>query len=322
MLTLAAALIAGCSASTPPPAHGRVVVALTIDWEGADLAEEDLDALDELRQTLGGVPLTHFVSPAYFTKQSPDPGALDTLTRAVHTGDELAVHLHAWRSLAKASGVEPKLSPSFLTGTDEVLAFEDGDAGFDTDLDVYTVAELRAILRTSRALLQQTWIPISNTFRAGGYLATPKVMQAIHDEGFTVDSSAIDDRHLDQPIDNPWPMRLEEIWPAAKTKTRPFFVETPSGPLLEMPIGAIADYATTEEIATVLDRAHAELEKTPDRDVFVVLGFHLETASSFARRLTDALEAIRGRRGALVQEMVFVTVEKAAELGAPPRPPT
>ena len=305
-------VIVACTSNAPVPTKPSVVVALTIVWEGDDLAPEGLDSLEELRRVLGAVPLTHFVSPAYFTKDSPDPGARETLTQALHTGDELAVHLHAWRSLAKASGVEPKLSPSFLTGTDEVLAFEDGDAGFDTDLDVYTVPELRHLVRTARALLQQTWFPISTTFRAGGYLATPKVLQAIADEGFTVDSSAVDHRHLDQPVTNAMPMRLAEIWPTVDTRTQPFYVETPSGPMLEMPIAAIADYATADEIAGILTRAHGELAKT-GRDVFVVLAFHLETASQFADRLTDALKAIRSQ-AAFVSDLRFVTVAQAAAL--------
>ena len=92
-----------------------------------------------------------------------------TISGIPRPGDELAMHLHAWKSLATAASIEPKLSPSFLTGTDKLLEFEDGDVGFDTDLDAYTGPELRALLRTSRKLLEQTKLPISKSFRAGGY---------------------------------------------------------------------------------------------------------------------------------------------------------
>src|SRR5215213_3511846 len=60
---------------------GRVVVALTIDWEGAYLSTEGLEALDELRKGLGPVPLTHFVSAAYFTKAEPDTTVTSTIQR-------------------------------------------------------------------------------------------------------------------------------------------------------------------------------------------------------------------------------------------------
>src|SRR4051812_18484027 len=117
---LVAALVVRCSPSSPTraPKKGHIVVAFTVDWEGAYLSPEGLDAFDAVRKTLGEVPITHFVSAGYFTKDTPDPTIVETLTAAIRKTDELAVHLHAWRSLAKASGVTPKLAPSFLTGTD------------------------------------------------------------------------------------------------------------------------------------------------------------------------------------------------------------
>jgi hypothetical protein len=317
-----AALVIGSACSSPAPAKGRIVVALTIDWEGAYLSPDGLDALDELRRGLGPLPLTHFVSAAYFTKDRPDPAAAATLTAAVHQGDEVAVHLHAWRSLAKASGLEPKLSPSFLTGTDKLLEFEDGDVGFDTDLDAYSVPELRAILRTSRRVLEQTHLPISKTFRAGGYLGTPKVLQAIREEGFTVDCSATDYRQLDEWKDEVLPQRIKAIWPGMDTTSQPRFVSAPGGPLLEMPIAAFTDYATATEIVAVFDAAYTRWHKDPGQDVFVVLGFHLETAHDFASRLGEALANVRGRRE-LANRLVFTTVESAAERAqrtAPPAP--
>lgn len=309
-----AATVVGCSSSSapPPPAKGRIVVALTIDWEGAYLSPDGLDALDELRRGLGPIPMTHFVSAAYFTKDRPDPAAGATIAKAIVDGDELAVHLHAWRSLAKASGLSPKLSPSFLTGTDKLLEFEDGDLGFDTDLDAYGVPELRAMLRTSRRLLGQTRVAVSSSFRAGGYLGTPKVLQAIREEGFTVDSSAADYRQLDERKDEVLPKRIRAIWPGVETTSQPWRVDAPGAPLLEMPVSALADYATTAEIIAVFEAAYARLQKGPGRDVFVVLGFHLETAADFAGRIREAIEKVRQRRE-IADELVFTSVTKAAD---------
>ena len=320
--TLALALaIAGCSSSSSSssPRKGRLVVALTIDWEGAYLSLEGLDALDELRAAVADAPLTHFVSAAYFTKPTPDPELATTIAEAVRPGDELAVHLHAWKSLAVASDLTPKLAPSFLSGTHEVLEFEDGDVGFDTDLDAYDVTELRALLRTSRRLLGQLRLPVSSSFRAGGYLGTPKVLQAIHDEGFTVDSSATDHRQLDERADA-LPARIKAIWPAVEATTQPFMIRARSGELLEMPIAAFADYTTADEIIGVVEAAHARLAAQPTRDVFVVLGFHLETAADFAGRLREALTTLRARPE-LAAALVFMTVEKAAQLARPTATP-
>ncbi len=314
MVAVAAAAIGGCSSpsSPPPAAKGRVVVAVTIDWEGAYISIDGLDAMDELRRVLGPAPITHFVSAAYFTKDRPEPTAAASIREAVRDGDELAVHLHAWRSLARASGLTPKLAPSFLTGTDKLLEFEDGDVGFDTDLDAYGVPELRALVRTSRRLLEQTRLPIGKSFRAGGYLGTPKVLQAIREEGFTVDSSATDHRQLDERKDEVLPKRIAAIWPGVDTATQPWLVDARGGPILELPVAAFADYASAAEIAAVIEAAHARLRANPARDVFVVLGFHQETAEDFGGRVREAIERVRARPE-LAADLVFTSVAAAAE---------
>ncbi|MEJ7599667.1 MAG: hypothetical protein WKG01_17300 [Kofleriaceae bacterium] len=320
---MALAIGACSSRSAPAPATGRVIVALTIDWEGAYLSPEGLDALEQLRTRFAGAPLTHYISAAYFTKQEQDPKAVSWIQEAVQQGDELAVHLHAWRTLAKASGIEPKLAPSFLSGTDKLMEFEDGDVGFDVDLDAYGVAELRSMVKTSRRLLEQLKLPLSKTFRAAGYLGTPKVLQAIHDEGFTVDSSATDHRQLDERADEVLPKRIHAIWPKVDTQSQPFSIQVPGGQLLEMPIAAFADYATSAEMIVIFDAALARLRATPTKDVFVVLGFHQETAEEFGGRLADAIEQVRARKE-LADVTTFTTLENAAErarkvLAAPPK---
>lgn len=298
-------MLAACLAACAPPDRGRIVVAVTVDWEGAALTPDGLDALDSMRHRLGPVPLTHFVSAAYFTKPHPDPDAAKTIGHEIRPDDELAVHLHAWRSLVVASGVAPKISPSFLTGTDQLLAFEDGDAGFDTDLDAYTVADLRVMLRTSRKQLAQIPHPVSTAFRAGGYLGTPKVVQALHDEGFTVDSSAIGSRQLGEAPDAVLSRRLAEVWPDLEPSTRPWLLRPG---LLELPITALADYATADQIAAAIEAARVRRRADPRRDVIVVLGCHLETADDFAGRIAEALS----RSGVRGDDVVFATISSAA----------
>jgi len=290
-----------CACSTTPPAAsgGKIITAITLDWEGAELAPESFTALAQLRKAIGPAPITHFVSAAYFGK---DKQAGPKIAAAIQPGDELAVHLHAWRSLAVASGIAPRVSPSFLTGTDEVVELE-GDAGFDTDLDTYDVPALRALLRTSRKLLEQTHVRVSHSFRAGGYLATPKVLLAARDEGFTVDSSAVDRRALADAKEEELAARLGALWPNVDASTQPV-VREPG--LLEMPIAGVTDYVSATDIVQTFERARARLRSQPDRDVFVVLAFHLETAPDYAARLQEAL--------AKVGAVQYVTIEEAAEL--------
>jgi hypothetical protein len=174
------------------------------------------------------------------------------------------------------------------------------------------VPELRVLLRTSRRLLAQTHNPVSKTFRAGGYLGTPKVLQAIREEGFTVDSSAMDFRQLDERKDEVLPKRIHAIWPGVEPTTQPWLVRAAGGELLEMPIAAFADYATADQIVAVFDAARTRLQNDPGRDVFVVVGFHQETAHDFAGRLGEAMKKVRERRE-LAGGLVFTTIADAAE---------
>jgi hypothetical protein len=301
-------LLVACSRA---PEAGRVVVVLTVDWEGAELNPDGLDAIDWLRKRVPG-PVTHFVSSAYFTKAEPEP-VVATLAEMVKDGDELAIHLHLWRSLAKASGIEPRVSPSFLTGTAAVDDY-DGDAGYETDLDVYDVAELRALLRTSRQLLAQSKLAVSKSFRAGGFLATPKVLAAIRSEGFTVDSSALDANEIDLD-DDAFQTRVASVWPKLDAGAQPFALDG----LVELPIAAFADYTSADDVAARIDAAFARLAADPTRDQFVVLAFNLETAAALAGRIGQGIEKARAAH----EDLVFATVQHAGELarqalGLPP----
>ena len=312
-LLLAALAATACGkAAAPAPHAGKIVVAITVDWEGAYLSPEGLDAIEDLRDALGKPPLTHFVSAAYFSKPSPDPKAGASIARLVQPGDELALHVHAWKSLAIAAKVEPKLNPSFLTGTDELLQFPDGDVGFDTDLDVYSGVELRALFRTSRQLLEAAKLTVSKSFRAGGYLATPKVLQALHDEGYTIDSSATDYRKLVGEKDVFLSNRLKEVWPKVESTTQPYSIPVTGGALLEAPIAAIADYTSPGDIVAIFEAAHARLAADRTRDVVVVLAFHQETADEFGKRLGEAMARVKSRAD-IAAELSFTTVNKLAD---------
>jgi hypothetical protein len=302
----------GCSRRTPAPANGRVVVAVTLDWEGAMIVPESLDALDILRKTLGDAPITHFMSAAYFTKAEPDPQLVKTLVESVHKGDEVAIHLHGWKSLAVAAKVEPKLAPSFLTGTNKLLEFEDGDTGFDVDLDAYSVTELRALIRTSATLLGQTHLPIAKEFRAGAFLATPKVLQAIREEGYTTDSSATDWHQIGAQKDPFLLGRVKEVWPSLDPLAPPFFPES-SKQVLEMPIAATADYVSEPQLVSIFEQARARLAKDPQHNVYLVIGLNQETADDYAKVVDGAIKSVRLRKD-LADTLTFTTIEKATAL--------
>lgn len=293
------------AASSAPAVH----VAISVDWEGAYMRTECFDALEQFRKDNPGVPITHMLNAAYYTKPQADAGEVTREVRlALKKGDETGLHIHAWKSLFDAAGVPPRAGPSFLHRSGEPVLVE-GDAGFDVELGAYTVFELRAVMKKSREILDREKLPLGPSFRAAGWLAAPSVLEAARAEGFSIDLSAapavwFDDEGVDLLRE-----RMAALWPEVEPGTQPYWIETAAGRILEMPnTGAMADYVTTDEIEQHVTRAAAGL--TADRPVFVHLGFHVETADEFAPRLTLALAHLRQRK----VPVVFETVSRSAEL--------
>lgn len=299
---------AGDQAAEKPDGKGRVVASLTVDWEGAYLNPEALDALSELRDELPGVPLTHFVSAAYFTKPDVIPGAREEIDAALRPEDEAALHIHAWHSLAEAAGVEPRSEPSFLDP--ELLVFPDGDRGFEVPLSAYSVPEVRKLVSSSRKLLADNGIEAKVSFRAGGYAASPGVLAAVRAEGYLVDSSASWPGWYEEG-EGRFHEHMQEQWGDIERLQQPYFVDTPAGKILEMPnTGSFVEYATADEMQAHVREALAAVSARPDRDVFINIGLHQETAHDYRDQLLSALGPIREQAG---ERLVFLTVADAAK---------
>jgi len=146
------------------------------------------------------------------------------------------------------------------------------------------------------------------------------VLAAIGSEGFAFDSSAIDPRQLDEVTDPTWPRRLAALWRSITPASQPYVAQTRGGSILELPIAAVTDYATAAEIVDIVHAAHRRLRATAERDVFVVLGCHLETAADYAGRLAEAVAKLRVDQD-LVGDLVFTTIDAAAELARTAIPP-
>lgn len=271
---------------------GRLRLAVSVDWEGRELAAPNLAAMRAWRAAVPGVPLTHFLNAAYYTKPGADAAAVTSLiASALLPGDELGLHVHGWRSLFAAAGVTYRDRPTFWRGLAEGAQPGLTDSGHEVEIGAYTVDELRAVLRRSRALLGAGGFAIGGAFRAGGWMATANVLEAIRGEGFAIDSSATDGRWHDELTGYALRARIPEVWPGVSEETQPYRIETAAGLVLEMPdTGALADYVTVDEMVAHVRRAAARLQ--PGRDLFVHVGFHQETAARYAARVSQALREL------------------------------
>jgi hypothetical protein len=313
VLLAMSAACAGLSRPAPPggqPATApRVILTVSVDWEGGSLRDSNLAALETLRRELPGVPFTHFLNGAYYTRSGAVADEVTAgIRRGLLPGDELGLHIHPYRSLVEAAGVVFREAPTFFG---RPLRSSDGDAGHEVELTAYSVDELRKIVRVARSRLTQAGFAISRSFRAAGWIADAKVLEAIRAEGFQVDSSATDSNwHREELANRPLLGRIREVWPSVTYSTQPFTVPTAAGTILEMPdTGALADYVSAEEMSQHVKQALVRLGADRTRPLFVHIGLHQESAGRFAGRVSAALASVKHER-----DLQFLTLENAAAL--------
>ena len=215
-------------------------------------------------------------------------------TRSVlRPNDEIGLHLHGWLRLFEAAGVA-------FRGTQNMSDYAlncDFDCGHAVPISEYPVNELRAVIRHSVQILTQQGFPRPISFRAGAWLGSPDVLEALAAEGFTVDSSAVPYQTFNavQLAESypTLPERIRSLWAHIRPDTEPFNVVTPSGPIMEFPNnGALADWVTTDGMVETFRQGIEALRRTPNRNIFVHIGFHQETAPNLFK-IEDAIPRMR-----------------------------
>ena len=276
--------------------QGKVQIVVSVDWEGDDLTAQNLQAMKDFRRDFPDIPLQHFLNAAYYTKPQADAAQITkTIKSVLLPGDEHALHIHAWRSLVESSAVKFRASPSFVM---EGYSQADCpiDCGVDIPLTAYTVAELRKIIARSVEILQREKFKRPRSFRAGGWQADDKVLEALAAEGFTLDSSATDAEFLRAQWSeyNLYDL-VANLWKETKPTSQPYIYTTSSGlKILELPNNAcLSDYMTGNAMLKVFQSNALALKKNPKKDVYLSIGFHQETAAEYLPRLREAIKLIR-----------------------------
>ena len=252
----------------------RVVV--SVDWEGTGFNEEDMEAFCQFRDDFPNVPLTHFLNAAYFTRLAPDDvigavSASDKIRTVLRDGDEIGLHVHADNHLLYSSGVAPKKFPSWNNLPDMT--------GHSVPLSTFSEEEVRQVVAFSCRTLTQQGFERPKSFRAGGWHADSRVMDALAAEGFAADSSEVPYDWLPGSFG-----QVEDLWPNATRVSQPY--RLPGG-LVEVPNnGCLADYVTSDEM---VDNFKAVVQSGRGKPAVLSLGFHQETAAKFLPRLRLAL---------------------------------
>lgn len=281
------------SKNTPARETAKLHLIVSVDWEGRTLETSNLQAIKEFIREFPHLRLLHFLNAAYYTKPDANESHItEKIKNVLRKGDELGLHIHAWKTLMEQSGVPFREGPTFW-------GYPVGDCLYDCGnavaLFAYTKEELRKVVRFSINKLHEQGLGRATSFRAGGWVAPRKVLEALVEEGMTLDSSAVPPFLLkDEMNEAPLGEWIQTFWGDIKESSQPWVISTSGGPLWEIPDnGALADYVTADEMVILFEKAVRQFKTSPGQDIFFQIGFHQETAQKYLPRIITALKRIQ-----------------------------
>lgn len=301
-LAALAAGVMGCAAESNDAAssdadytnEGKIQLLVTVDWEGRDLRDDNIQAMKDLHTRFPQVKVVNFLNAAYFTKQGADADATKaTMASALGPNDERGLHIHGWKSLFEAAGVKFINTPSFW-GTpitpDQCLY----DCGHEVPISLYSTEDLRKVVRFSLDKLEAAGFGRAKSFRCGGWMAKDNVREAVAAEGLRYEESAVPTDFL-RPKLSSYPVQgwLDDLWAGTTQTSQPYDMSTAAGPLVEVPDnGALADYVSPDQMFGTYAANKAAWQANRASTQVVSIGFHEETASMYLPQLEKALERI------------------------------
>ena len=264
-------------------------VLMSTDWDFSDPTAQPLNNQDQLHRDHPGLKVTQFIGPYTFTDPTVSPtrrAELASWIAGQHTmyGDEIGLHIHPYCNFVTASGVDCVVDQSTVYATDT--------SGYTIKVGAYGYTEFTKLLQSAKQLFQDNGLGTPRTFRAGGWTATNETLQALVDENFIADSSAINWQYLtvwehegtgelyrwnmahwSQIGDTSQPYWPNTIDPQGKT--------APFAGLLEVPDnGIMVDYITTDEMVSVFGM---NWDGSPlNTPTTLVVGFHPSSTFSTA----------------------------------------
>jgi hypothetical protein len=280
-----------------------IQLVLSVDWEGTSLKEKNLGRIKEFKKRWK-IPMVHFLNPAYYTKSDLRAKEVDQKVDSVlEIDDEVGLHLHTPQHLINAAGITPRFDTCFSEHGD----YNPGEMkGQEVMLLSYNKSEVKELIEFSINKLKSRGHKQITSFRAGGWMADERVWESLIECGLEIESSATNPRLLDG---SSWEgdslqRYLNLLWDDIECTSSPFFLETFSGKILEVPnnLGAI-DYWKENTISKFMDEI--KQQHLQGEDLTLVVNSHQETASKEFDKLDNFIETMIENFGE--QEISFCT---------------
>jgi hypothetical protein len=171
-------------------------VVTTIDWDFADIADDELRWQEQLHAMFPELRLTHLVGPYTFTDpmvsaaRAGELGAWLLGMRDTHA-DEIGLHIHPYCSFVESAGLGCRHTPSVLSTAPDT-------SGYAVQCSAYPQAEFEQLLRHADQLFQQNGLGKPTSFRAGAWTANDEVLRALAATGYVADTSALNWQRIEE----------------------------------------------------------------------------------------------------------------------------
>jgi hypothetical protein len=276
--------------------YQEIELIMSVDWEGFSLEPHNLKAFRDFRNDFPQIKMVHFLNAAYFIGDNVNRAKVKKEIKSVlRPGDELGLHVHALEPLLKAAAVPFRDQETFW-GYEHSQPVN-GIRGHDVPLTLFSLDEIRKIVRTSLSILSDNGFNGIQSFRAGGWSANQIVLEALVLEGIFVDSSAVSPEIVKYGIGENMPLFkniVSKLWPGVNIHTnKPFVINTPSGSITEIPnnIG-LADYIDGNTTFSIFKNFMTAIDLDNGEKPLFHFGFHQETAAAFLPEVRIALNKI------------------------------
>ncbi|HEY8272474.1 MAG TPA: hypothetical protein VIG33_16395 [Pseudobdellovibrionaceae bacterium] len=290
-------LFFGIFADASGNGNQQINLIISVDWEGFSLEDANLEAFRKFREDYPEVKIVHFLNAAYFLQKGADaPSIQKKINSVIRPGDELGLHIHAFETLLEAAGVKYREDYNFW-GREKSKPINNV-RGHDVPLSIYSESEIRKIVRTSLNILEENGFKNLKSFRAGGWAASPEVLNALVKEGLTIDSSAVPPEIVKNVTGEETPLYskiVNKLWQQTTVQSDTAYeIKTETGTIVEVPNNfGLADYITGEEVFEKFKVLFDNLDFNSNRPVNIHYGFHEETAAQFIGRVRYAIDKIK-----------------------------
>lgn len=269
----------------------EIKLLLSLVWDGTTVEGVGLEALRNFRARFSNIPVTHFISPAYFMPNNP---ATESNKREIFSlsrpGDFVGVSFAPWRSIVERSGVIFRHGPTFWGNTVSPSMCRI-DCGNDVPLNIYSQDEIHKVMATSLSVLKEAGLRDIRGMMVRGWMATPEILATGDSLGVDYDFSMVTPSTIYDKL-RPFPIFswVKGLWPKSDVLSQPGIVSDDLPGMVEVPqaLGAL-DYVSHKQMVQFLDR----MLSTPNKGALTYhIVLHAETAHLHLSKLELVLQEV------------------------------